>query len=187
MPTSSPGDRAGHRGRREPEQSLEAGRISKLRRRRWSSSPTACSRCQAPRATGPGQRHWAYPKDGLGRRDDRVAGGLCPRGRGRPRRFPGRRPARCHPDQVRRRRHRGRQTATLNLATGAGTMAVSGPPSGHAKITAAGDMRLGEIDGEAQIKNLNGKTWVGEVTGPLASSRRTATSRSTRRMGRGRR
>ncbi len=58
------------------------------------------------------------------------------------------------------------ETADLNLATGAGTVAVV-RATGRTEVTAAGDMRLGLIDGEAQIKNMNGKTWIGEVTGPL--------------------
>ena len=58
------------------------------------------------------------------------------------------------------------QTGQLHVVTGAGTVTVN-HALGRAGITAAGDMRIGEIDGDAEIKNLNGKTWVGEVTGGL--------------------
>jgi DUF4097 and DUF4098 domain-containing protein YvlB len=58
------------------------------------------------------------------------------------------------------------QAGGLTLASGAGRVDV-GRSVGHTEVTSAGDMHLREIDGDAQIKNLNGKTWVGEVTGPI--------------------
>jgi hypothetical protein len=58
------------------------------------------------------------------------------------------------------------QTGELHIETGAGSVTVD-RAVGHTVITGAGDMRIREIDGEAEIKNLNGKTWVGEVTGGL--------------------
>lgn len=57
-------------------------------------------------------------------------------------------------------------TRQLHLTTGAGSVTVN-RAMGRTELTAAGDMHIGEIDGEAEIKNLNGKTWVGEVTGAL--------------------
>ena len=38
---------------------------------------------------------------------------------------------------------------------------------GQAEVTASGEVRIREIDGAAVIKNLNGRTWVGEVSGDL--------------------
>jgi hypothetical protein len=58
------------------------------------------------------------------------------------------------------------QTAELHVTTGAGRVTVD-HAAGPAEVTAAGDLRLGEIEGETDIKNLNGKTWVGEVAGAL--------------------
>ena len=58
------------------------------------------------------------------------------------------------------------QTGNLHLLIGAGAVSVN-RASGRAEITAAGDMRLGEVDGDADIKNLNGKTWVGRIKGGL--------------------
>lgn len=58
------------------------------------------------------------------------------------------------------------ETTTLHLASGAGSVAVR-HAAGRAEVTTAGDMRLGTIDGEAQIKNQTGKTSIGEVAGPL--------------------
>lgn len=58
------------------------------------------------------------------------------------------------------------QTGQLHLASGAGSVTVN-RAVGHTELTGAGEMRIGEIDGEAVIKNLNGKTWVGEVTAAL--------------------
>ena len=42
-----------------------------------------------------------------------------------------------------------------------------GRVSGRGEITGSGQVRVGEIDGPAVIKNLNGVTWVGEVKGDL--------------------
>ena len=55
------------------------------------------------------------------------------------------------------------QTGQLHVVTGAGTVTVN-RAAGRSEITAAGDVRIGEIDGHAVIRNLNGTTWVGEVT-----------------------
>jgi len=57
-------------------------------------------------------------------------------------------------------------TRQLHLTTGAGSVTVN-RAVGRTELTGAGDMRIGVINGEAEIKNLNGKTWVGEVTGAL--------------------
>ncbi len=58
------------------------------------------------------------------------------------------------------------ETGRLKLSTGAGTVSVN-RAVGNAEVTAAGEIHLGAIDGQAQIKNQNGKTWIGDVTGPL--------------------
>ncbi len=58
------------------------------------------------------------------------------------------------------------ETATLHLASGAGTVAVR-QANGRTEVTTAGEIRLGPIDGEAQIKNQTGRTSIGDVTGPL--------------------
>jgi DUF4097 and DUF4098 domain-containing protein YvlB len=57
-------------------------------------------------------------------------------------------------------------TGPLQLKTGTGTVSV-GSTSGRTDITGAGDVRIRKIDGPAVIKNLNGDTWVGEITGDL--------------------
>jgi hypothetical protein len=52
------------------------------------------------------------------------------------------------------------------LKTSAGRVSVD-HVAGDAEITAAGELRLRRIDGSATVKNINGDTWVGEVTGDL--------------------
>jgi DUF4097 and DUF4098 domain-containing protein YvlB len=58
------------------------------------------------------------------------------------------------------------QTGPLLLKTGTGSITVV-RAVGHAEVTGAGEVRIREIDGAAVMKNLNGDTWVGEVTGDL--------------------
>jgi DUF4097 and DUF4098 domain-containing protein YvlB len=58
------------------------------------------------------------------------------------------------------------RTGPLQLNTGTGTVIV-GSTSGRTEITGAGDVRIRKIDGPAVVKNLNGDTWVGEITGDL--------------------
>jgi hypothetical protein len=57
-------------------------------------------------------------------------------------------------------------TGPLHLSTGAGNVTVDSAV-GRAEITGSGQVRIREIDGPAVIKNLNGVTWVGEVSGDL--------------------
>ena len=57
-------------------------------------------------------------------------------------------------------------TGPLRLSTGHGSITVN-HAGGHAVVTGSGAVRIREIDGSAVIKNLNGDTWVGEVTGDL--------------------
>lgn len=57
-------------------------------------------------------------------------------------------------------------TGPLQLNTGVGSITVD-RAVGHAEVTGSGEVRIREIDGPAVIKNLNGDTWVGEVTGDL--------------------
>ena len=58
------------------------------------------------------------------------------------------------------------ETGPLQLSTGAGSITVD-RAVGRADVTGSGQLRFREIDGPAVIKNLNGVTWVGEVTGDL--------------------
>jgi hypothetical protein len=58
------------------------------------------------------------------------------------------------------------RTAQLHVTIGAGRVTVD-HVTGPAEVSSAGEMRFGEIDGEAEIKNSNGKTWIGEVAGAL--------------------
>jgi DUF4097 and DUF4098 domain-containing protein YvlB len=58
------------------------------------------------------------------------------------------------------------ETGPLRVSTAAGTVTVD-RVRGRAEVTGSGQVRIGEIDGPAVIKNLNGVTWVGEVKGDL--------------------
>ena len=58
------------------------------------------------------------------------------------------------------------KTGPLHLTTGTGRVTV-GRTTGRTEVTGAGDVRIREIDGPAVIKNLNGDTWVGAVTGDM--------------------
>ena len=56
------------------------------------------------------------------------------------------------------------RTGALRVRSGAGHVAVE-EASGRADIVAAGDMTIGAVAGDAEVKNLNGKTWIGRVGG----------------------
>jgi DUF4097 and DUF4098 domain-containing protein YvlB len=56
------------------------------------------------------------------------------------------------------------QTGALRVRSSAGNVAVE-QASGRAEIVAAGDMTIGVVAGDADVKNLNGKTWIGRVGG----------------------
>ena len=58
------------------------------------------------------------------------------------------------------------QTGPLHVNTSGGNVTVD-RIVGRGEITGSGQVRIREIDGPAVIKNLNGATWVGEVTGDL--------------------
>jgi hypothetical protein len=58
------------------------------------------------------------------------------------------------------------RTGAVRVRSGAGHVAVE-DASGRAEIVAAGDMNLGAVSGDADIKNLNGKTWIGRVGGDV--------------------
>jgi DUF4097 and DUF4098 domain-containing protein YvlB len=59
------------------------------------------------------------------------------------------------------------QADTLNLRSGAGDISVE-RAAGRAEVTAgSGDVRLGELDRGAVIKNSNGDSWVGVAGGDL--------------------
>ena len=58
------------------------------------------------------------------------------------------------------------ETGPLHLNTSGGNVTVD-RMTGRGEITGSGQIRIGEIDGSAVIKNLNGVIWVGEVTGDL--------------------
>jgi hypothetical protein len=55
-------------------------------------------------------------------------------------------------------------TADVDVACGAGRFTLN-RAAGKAKIVTAGEIQLGAIDGDADIKNNSGKTWIGEVAG----------------------
>lgn len=56
------------------------------------------------------------------------------------------------------------QAGPVELTCGAGDVTVD-VAAGRAEITTAGAVRVGRIDGSAVVKNRNGDTWIGEVTG----------------------
>ena len=58
------------------------------------------------------------------------------------------------------------QTAALRVRSGAGHVAVE-EASGRAEIVTAGEMTVGVVAGDADVKNLNGKTWIGRVGGTV--------------------
>jgi DUF4097 and DUF4098 domain-containing protein YvlB len=61
-------------------------------------------------------------------------------------------------------------TGPVDLATGAGTIAVD-RVNGDVNIkTGSGQVRIREIDGDALIRNANGNNWVGAVGGDLRIS-----------------
>ena len=57
-------------------------------------------------------------------------------------------------------------TGPVQVDTGAGSVTVN-RAGGTAKVTGAGELRVGATNGHAVIKNLNGRTWLGEVTGDV--------------------
>ena len=58
------------------------------------------------------------------------------------------------------------ETGSLHVSTSGGNVNVD-RMTGRGEITGSGQISIGEIDGSAVIKNLNGVIWVGEVTGDL--------------------
>ena len=58
------------------------------------------------------------------------------------------------------------QTGALRVRTGAGHVAVE-EASDRAEIVAAGDLTIGVVAGDADVKNLNGRTWIGRVGGTV--------------------
>jgi Putative adhesin len=58
------------------------------------------------------------------------------------------------------------EAGPLHLSTSGGNVSVD-RVTGRGEITGSGQISVGEIDGSAVIKNLNGVIWVGEVTGDL--------------------
>jgi hypothetical protein len=58
------------------------------------------------------------------------------------------------------------RTGALRVRSGAGHVAVE-EASDRAEIVAAGDMAIGIVAGDADVKNLNGKTWIGRVGGDV--------------------
>ncbi len=57
-------------------------------------------------------------------------------------------------------------TGPLRLETSAGGISVN-RADGHTEVTGCGDVRIREIAGTAVIKNLNGNSWIGDITGDL--------------------
>ena len=58
------------------------------------------------------------------------------------------------------------QTGSLRVHSGLGRFEVE-EASGNAEIVTAGDMTIGIVAGDAEVKNLNGKTWIGRVGGDV--------------------
>jgi DUF4097 and DUF4098 domain-containing protein YvlB len=58
------------------------------------------------------------------------------------------------------------ETGPLHVSTSGGNVSVD-RMTGRGEITGSGQISIGEIDGSAVIKNLNGVIWVGDVTGDL--------------------
>lgn len=58
------------------------------------------------------------------------------------------------------------EVGSANLSSGAGRVVVN-RIDGAAEVTTASEMQIGGIGGDAELKNLNGKTWLGEVIGRL--------------------
>src|SRR5262249_50484359 len=56
------------------------------------------------------------------------------------------------------------RSGPVELKAGAGAVTVE-DVAGSAEIRTTGDVRIGRVDGNASIKNANGDTWIGEVTG----------------------
>ncbi len=56
------------------------------------------------------------------------------------------------------------EAGKVELRSGAGDVYVR-EAAGHADIKTAGAVRIGAIHGSAAIKNSNGETWIGEITG----------------------
>ncbi|MBA2308371.1 MAG: DUF4097 family beta strand repeat protein [Pseudonocardiales bacterium] len=61
------------------------------------------------------------------------------------------------------------RTGPLHLSTTGGDVTVD-HADGDSHVTGSGEIRLREVAGTAEIKNLNGNSWVGEVTGDLRCS-----------------
>jgi len=58
------------------------------------------------------------------------------------------------------------QAGPLELKAGAGDITV-GHVVGDAEVSTAGAVEIGSVEGAAVIKNSNGDTWIGEVTGDV--------------------
>jgi len=58
------------------------------------------------------------------------------------------------------------QTGAIRVHSATGLFAVE-EASGNAKVVAAGDMTIGAVSGDAEVKNINGKTWIGRVGGDV--------------------
>jgi DUF4097 and DUF4098 domain-containing protein YvlB len=56
------------------------------------------------------------------------------------------------------------RTGPLRVRTGTGHVMVE-EAFGQAEIVAAGDLTIGAVTGDAEVKNINGKTWIGRVGG----------------------
>jgi DUF4097 and DUF4098 domain-containing protein YvlB len=58
------------------------------------------------------------------------------------------------------------RTGAVRVRTGAGHVAVE-EASGRTDIVAAGEISVGAVAGDAELKNLNGRTWVGQAGGDV--------------------
>lgn len=57
-------------------------------------------------------------------------------------------------------------TGPARLETPGGAVTL-GRATGRVFVAAAGEIRISAVQGDAEVKNLNGRTWIGEVTGDL--------------------
>ncbi|MGH8915624.1 MAG: DUF4097 family beta strand repeat-containing protein, partial [Acidimicrobiia bacterium] len=58
------------------------------------------------------------------------------------------------------------QTGAIRVHSGTGRFALE-EASGNAEIVTAGDMTIGAVSGDAEVKNLNGRTWISRVGGSV--------------------
>jgi DUF4097 and DUF4098 domain-containing protein YvlB len=58
------------------------------------------------------------------------------------------------------------RTGTIRVHSGTGRFDLE-EASGNAEVVTAGEMTIGAVGGDAEVKNVNGKTWIGRVGGDV--------------------